>query len=594
MNRMQEDYGTLLSLDPISEFNVPPVDPRDALTPFDRLQERLSGPWHFTPDPYNTCLRKRFFEEKAEDAQGRPTPVDYDLDAWPTVQVPGCWNCQDERYALYEGAAVYARAFDYAAKEPGERVFLRVGAANYACRVFLNGRLLARHEGGFTPFCVELTDALRPHNRLILQVDDARDARQVPSLNYDWFNYGGLTREVTLLRVPALFIQDAFFSLSPDSNERIDVRLRLSGARGGERVEVALPELGVRAALIAAPDGTAAGQLEARPRLWSPDAPVLYDAVVACEGDRVQDRVGFRRIETQGRRILLNGEEIFLRGVCCHEEAPGKGRTLTVAEARQALLDAKALGCNAMRLTHYPHSEQMARLADELGMLLWEEIPVYWAIAFSDAQTEACARRQMEELILRDRNRASVILWSVGNENPDTQERFDFMAGLVSLCRTLDPTRLTTAACLVNVDEMRVCDRLAEVVDVVAFNEYYGWYYRDYAPLAEILRNTRLEKPLVISETGAGAKAGLHGGDEELYTEEHQAKVYEKQLEVADGHLQGFFPWILYDFRSPIRLNAVQEGFNRKGLIADDHRTRKLAFDVVRRYYESRARPKKE
>ena len=594
MNRMQEDYGTLLSLDPISKFDIPPVDPAEALQPFDRARESLSGPWHFTPDPYNTCLRKRFFEEKTRDAEGRPTPVDFDLDAWPTVQVPGCWNCQSERYALYEGAAVYARTLDYAPQAPGERVFLRVGAANYACRVFLNGRLLARHEGGFTPFCVELTDALRPHNRLILQVDDARDARQVPSLNYDWFNYGGLTREVSLLRVPALFIQDAFFALSPDSDERIDVRVRLSGARGGERVEVSLPELGARVTHTAAPDGTACGQLAARPQRWSPDAPVLYDAAVACEGDQVQDRVGFRRVEARGRRILLNGEEVFLRGVCCHEEAPGKGRTLTEAEARQVLLDAKALGCNAMRLTHYPHSEQMARLADELGMLLWEEIPVYWAIAFSDAQTEACARRQMEELILRDRNRASVILWSVGNENPDTQERLDFMAGLARLCRRLDTTRLTTAACLVDVDEMRVCDRLAEVVDVVAFNEYYGWYYRDYAPLAQILRDTRLEKPLIISETGAGARVGLHGGDEELYTEEHQAKVYEKQLEIADGHVQGFFPWILYDFRSPIRLNAVQEGFNRKGLIADDHRTRKLAFGVVRRYYEAKARAKKE
>ncbi|WP_102412780.1 glycoside hydrolase family 2 TIM barrel-domain containing protein [Beduinella massiliensis] len=588
MNRMQEDYGTLLSLNPLAEFDIPPVDPGSALAPFDRAQESLSGPWHFTPDPYNTCLRKRFFEEKAEDAEGRPTPVDYDLDAWPTVQVPGCWNCADARYALYEGAAVYARAFDYAAQRPGERVFLRIGAANYVCRVFLNGRLLARHEGGFTPFCVELTDALRSHNRLILQVDNARDARQVPSLNYDWFNYGGLTREVSLLRVPARFIQDAFLALSPDSDERIDVRVRLSGARGGERVEVALPELDARVTLAVSPDGTACGQLSARPSLWSPDAPVLYDAVISCEGDRVRDRVGFRRIETRGRRILLNGEEIFLRGVCCHEEAPGKGRTLREEDARQAILDAKALGCNAMRLTHYPHSEQMARLADELGMLLWEEIPVYWAIDFSDPQTEACARRQLEELILRDRGRASVILWSVGNENPDTQERFDFMSGLVRLCRRLDPTRLTTAACLVNVDEMRVCDRLADVVDVVAFNEYYGWYYRDYAPLSEILQRTRTEKPLVISETGAGARAGLHGGDEELFTEEHQAKVYEKQLEIADGRLQGFFPWILYDFRSPIRLNAQQEGFNRKGLIADDRKARKLAFDVVRRYYKSK------
>lgn len=590
MNLMQKDYGTLLSLDPLSAFDIEPLAPQTALLPAGREQESLGGGWHFTPDPYNTCLRKRFFDEVTTDAKGRPTPVDYDLDAWPRLEVPGCWNCQEPRLELYEGATVYARRFAYAQKTPGERVFLRVGAANYACRVFLNGRLLARHVGGFTPFCVELTQDLLPDNRLILQVDNTRRLDQVPSLNYDWFNYGGLTRAVSLLRVPACFIQDAFMALATDAYDCIDVKVRLSGANGGEQVEVTIPALGAKAELTVSADGTAEGTLSARPALWSPESPVLYDVEYACGEDRLTDRIGFRRIEARGKDLLLNGQKIFLRGVCCHEEAPDAGRTLSAADARTAILDAKALGCNAMRLAHYPHSEQMARLADELGMLLWEEIPVYWAIDFANPETEACARRQMEELILRDRCRASVILWSVGNENPDTQERFDFMTGLVSLCRELDPTRLTTAACLVNVDTMQVCDRLAEAVDVVSFNEYYGWYYRDVEPLAQILDRTQIDKPLLISETGAGAQAGLRGEARELFTEERQAFVYQRQLEITDGRLQGFFPWILYDFRTPIRLNAFQKGYNRKGLIAEDRKTRKLAFDVIRRYYEGKSR----
>ena len=230
----------------------------------------------------------------------------------------------------------------------------------------------------------------------------------------------------------------------------------------------------------------------------------------------------------------------------------------------------------------------MAVLADQAGMMLWEEIPVYWALDFENPETYSNAENQMRELMFRDKNRASVVIWSVGNENPDIQSRLDFMKGLLETCRNYDPTRLTSAACLVDVNTMCVKDRLAEFVDVVAFNEYYGWYYRDYEGVKVILDNTSIDKPMVITETGAGAKAGHHGGAEELFTEEHQERVYENQIRYTDGRIQGMFPWVLFDFISPIRKHPMQGGKNSKGLVAMDKATRKKAFYVMQEYYRNK------
>ena len=190
-------------------------------------------------------------------------------------------------------------------------------------------------------------------------------------------------------------------------------------------------------------------------------------------------------------------------------------------------------------------------------------------------------------MILRDYNRASVVILGVGNENPDTDERLEFMKKLKDCCKMIDNTRLTAAACLVDIDEMKITDRLCEHIDVVAINEYYGWYYRDYEKLSEIFANSKMDKPIVISETGADSVVGFFGDDEQLFTEDHQAKMYEKQFEISNGHVQGIFPWILFDFRSPVRLNPLQNSFNKKGLIAADKKYKKMAYNVVKKYYHS-------
>ncbi|HUX21110.1 MAG TPA: glycoside hydrolase family 2 TIM barrel-domain containing protein, partial [Spirochaetia bacterium] len=197
---------------------------------------------------------------------------------------------------------------------------------------------------------------------------------------------------------------------------------------------------------------------------------------------------------------------------------------------------------------------------------------------------------QLSELILRDRNRASVAFWSVGNENADTDERLSFMSRLADRAHLLDPTRLVTAACLWNREEGRISDRLADSLDVIGLNEYFGWYEGNFDDLAAFFRGSNPGKPVIVSELGAGAETGHFGTREELFTENKQRDVYEHQIAVIRDapYVVGMTPWILFDFRSPRRLNSFQRGFNRKGLVDADRIRRKLAFATLQAYYRSR------
>jgi beta-glucuronidase len=300
--------------------------------------------------------------------------------------------------------------------------------------------------------------------------------------------------------------------------------------------------------------------------------------------------VGFREIRVEGTRILLNGRDVFLKGISVHEDDFETGRVTSKSDIERRFRHAKELGCNFLRLTHYPHHEDVARLADAEGLLLWEEIPVYWAVEFADPHTYADAETQLLELVRRDRNRASVIVWSIGNENADTDLRLSFMSRLADATREADPTRPVAAACLLDFKNLRIADRMTEHLDIIGINEYYGWYLPDMNDLVAIGRNSAPTKPVIISETGAGAVAGRKGPQGALFTETRMADVYHRQLAVIAtlDYVRGLTPWVLYDFRSERRQNPFQRGFNRKGLIAEDKATRKAAFDVLAAFYRSR------
>ncbi len=548
----------------------------------------LDGDWFFCVDLLDTGLRQRWYDMKPMAPEDRDLPWDWDPCAGETVPVPSCWQMLKEKWYFFEGSAWYSRPFDLTPR-PGRRYVLRVGAANYDCKVFVNNRFLGSHSGGSTPFCADLSAALQPgRNWILLCVNNARRPDRVPMQNTDWFNYGGLYREVAIFDLPQAHLTGIFAHLVPDGSDR-RIRVRVE-ARGLDRAHVALPELGLSREIVLK-DGEGEVVFDAVPDLWSPDSPRLYDLIVTAGEDELRDRVGFRRIETRGTEILLNGKPIWLRGISVHEDDERMGKCTCEEDLRRRFAHAKELGCNFLRLAHYPHHDRAAELADELGFLLWEEIPVYWAIDFANPATLADAKNQLRELIRRDRNRASVILWSVGNENADTDARLGFMAALAATARAEDSTRLVTAACLVNHEDRRIEDRLAAHLDVIGINEYYGWYEKDFADLAAIGRNSDPGKPVVISETGADADISPQGPKAGLFSEAWQTEVYRRQIATLRDipWIAGMSPWILYDFRVERRQNIFQRGFNRKGLIGADKTTKKAAFGVLAGFYREKA-----
>jgi beta-glucuronidase len=571
----------------------------------------LSGTWHYSIDPYRDGLagfhggeagtgHRRYDEADPQAEMRRDTTAlyEYDMRLSPTTKLPSSWLTENPALRYYDGLVWYQRSFT-ATRRNNERAFLRFGAVNYTARVYLNGHFAGAHEGGFTPFALEVTALLKNgENRVTVGVDSVHTASSVPPPVTDWDIYGGITRAVRLVYVPATFVDDAFVRLA--KNGRIAATVRLDGPSAAARdVRVSIPALGLALSGRTGADGSWSGDIAvpAALKLWSPEAPALYDVEVSAGGDVLRDRLGFRTIEVRGEDILLNGKPIFLRGISLHEEEFGTDptRNITEASARALLAEAKALNANFVRLAHYPHSEITTRLADEMGLLVWSEIPVYWLVDFANPQTLALARRMLAENILRDRNRASIILWSVGNETPPGDARNAFLGQLADDARALDGTRLITAALLTDRRvrdghvEMAIDDPLIPHLDVMAINTYAGWYGSDtLASLPSVAWTSHAGKPMIFSEFGADALAGFHDPKvRQKFSEEYQAEYYRQTLAMSDKipFLRGMSPWILKDFRSPRRQHPVfQQGWNRKGLVSETGR-RKLAFAVLAEHY---------
>jgi beta-glucuronidase len=561
----------------------------------------LNGEWHVIVDPYGSGLytfhgelRTDGYFMNGKQAPGGE-PVEYDFRKSSVLQVPGDWNTQRESLFFYEGPLWYQKNFSYERK-PGTRVFIHVGAANYRSQVWLNGKKVCEHEGGFTPFDCEVGDVLNQGgNYVVIAVDNTRLADGVPTQQTDWWNYGGMTREVLLVGVPEQFIDDFDLHLKRGSGSIIEGWVHIDGALPDAQATVRIPELNVDETAKVGVDGRATFCFEARElERWSPDHPRLYRVHLRAGQDNLDDEMGFRTVEVRGTEILLNGSPIFLRGVSIHAEAPYRtGRACNDEDMRILLGWVRELGGNFVRLAHYPHDERMTRLADRLGMLVWSEIPVYWAVEFDNPVVLAKAEQQLQAMIRRDRDKASVVLWPVANETPMTPARIKFLKTLVALTREQDPTRLVTAALLVRAEGRTkiIDDPLGEALDVIGFNEYIGWYEQTPEDADKTTWKVGYDKPLIVSEFGGDAKFGLRGAPDMRWTEDYQANLYRHQLNMLKGiaQLRGMSPWILMDFRSPRRpLPGIQDFFNRKGLISDQGE-KKEAFYVLQTAYKEDA-----
>ena len=573
-----------------------------------RQTTSLNGKWHYIIDVQEegyydyrmNPTRWGFFlnakPQRPEDL------IEYDFDRAATMNIPGDWNTQDERLFFYEGTVWFKHSFNFNKAEGSKRTLLYFGAVNYGAHVYLNGQHVIHHVGGFTPFNADVTGQLKEgENVVIVKVDNKRHADNVPTQIFDWWNYGGITRDVMLVTVPETYIEN--YSLARNKGDeggkgvsRIDFSLNLNRKEAGRQVQLNIPELKVRQTFTTNDEGRISTQLSVKQKLlqlWSPENPKLYKVELVLNGDTLRDEIGFRTIETRGKQLLLNGQPVFLRGVCVHEEAPnGGGRANGTQTAHTLLSWAKDMGCNFVRLAHYPHNEYMIREAERMGILVWSEIPVYWTISWKNENTYQNARRQLTDMIRRDQNRANIIIWSVANETPHSPERDKFLGSLAQYARTLDNTRLISMAMEVTSASNyhnRLQDNMHQYVDIVAFNQYVGWY-RDVNDAPKMTWEVPYDKPVIVSEFGGGAKYGFHGEKNQRWTEEFQENLYIQNtamLDKIDG-LAGTTPWVLKDFRSPRRvLDGIQDYYNMKGLYSD-RGERKKAFYIVKKWYEGK------
>jgi len=631
-----------------------------------RPGESLDGDWQVIVDPQSVGDKSPlpgvdgWAYWRARPYEPSLRLQEYRFDAAHTLKVPGDWNHQAERLYLYDGPVWYHRPFT-ASPKPGMRYWLAFGAVNYAADVYLNGEKLGSHVGGFTPVAFDVSGKLRDGaNWVVVKVDARLDAKSAPTRSIDWLNQGGITRSVKLVALPQAHLRDWWVRLIDPKRGTIGVTVWSDGAAPGAKAQVAIPALGVKAAVPL--DAQGHGETMLRPhglKLWRPGAPTLYDVTLTFGSDSARDRIGFRTLAVRGHDILLNGQPIFLKGVATHDVSPlHPGRAAGEADAAARIAQLKRLNANFVRLAHYPHDSAFLRAADEAGILVWEELPVYWGIAFDDPQTLANVRQQLAEVMARDRNRASLAIWSVANETPAGPARDAFLRTLIADVRAAKDGRLVTAALLPRREDLTipliaavaarvisddslpqaerdkvrawltkkagplsperltalakmppvaVTDPIADQLDIVSANEYFGWYSAALigrlSPIDEevaarkvldimphVALDPALDKPFIVSEFGAEAKAGFTGGPEQFWGETYQARVYEAQLKLLANskRLAGMTPWVLQDFDSPLRpLYGLQDGFNRKGLV-DETGREKAAFGVLSRFY---ARP---
>ena len=577
----------------------------------------LSGIWDFRIDPDEAGEREGWFNG---------------LHGARPIAVPGSWNEQYEDLFNYLDLAWYVKRTYVPASWRGQRIFIRVGSACYYGTIYVNGVKVGEHAGGHLPFAFEITSLVQwgAENTIAISVENQLKPTRVPSGNmntalgpfasfprttYDFFPFAGIHRPVVLYSVPQVSIDD------------LTVVTELDGAAGLVRVSARLNTPAPSAGTLTLSDGVGLsiqaqlafqdGQAEAtlrvpQARLWSDKDPYLYDLTVATEQDRYTLKVGIRTIAVQGGQILLNGRPVQLNGYGRHEDfiASGKGLNQPLMVKDYALM--RWTGANSYRTSHYPYSEEEMQLADREGFLIIDEIP---AVSLQFESEENAAERlrmclqQLDELVARDKNHPSVVMWCVANEpmpaslnlsslgatpadDPSVARGKQFLETLLAHTRTLDSSRLVTLVTVMGGPEAWM-----EQADVICMNRYWGWYVlggqlgEARAALERELDRVwaTFKRPVIMTEFGADTMAGMHGHPNVMWTEEYQADYMRMHLEVAAArdYIAGMQVWNFADFAAVQSIMRVG-GLNMKGIFT---RTRqpKLAAQVLREFWVTRA-----
>ncbi|MBN1890851.1 MAG: beta-glucuronidase [Thermoflexales bacterium] len=571
--------------------------------PFRQLID-LSGFWDLRFDPAGQGEQSGWAEGLKG---GRP------------VAVPASWNDQFEDGRDYLGNTWYQTHFDlpWGWEAARQRTVLRFDSVNYMAEVWLNGVRLGQHEGGHLPFEFDVTPQLKGEgNLLVVRVDGELAPDRVPPGNvpldprytfanqnyppttYDFFPFCGIQRPVLLYTVPRQAIADVAVVTEIAGSAGI-VRVKLDSNEGdGLTARVAVR--GTRASAQTILSGGPA-QVELRvpeASFWSPDSPHLYELVVElARGDEIFDRytvpIGIRTVQVEGDALLLNGKPIYLRGFGRHEDFPVLGRGLAPAVIVKDYALMKWMGANSFRTTHYPYSDQMMDLADRLGFLVIDETPavgLFFAPEGLERRLQVC-RQYVQELVARDKNHPSVIMWSLANEpHSRLPEAKPFFRNLYELCRSLDQTRPITL-----VSQVGEGEESFEFLDLMCLNRYYGWYSEPGQLEAGLPRlaaemdamHARYNKPLVVTEFGADAIPGHHAQPPEMFSEEFQAELLTRYIELFKTRpfVVGEHVWNLCDFKTAQAVHRTGS-LNFKGVFTRERRP-KLAAHRLREVWQN-------
>ena len=567
----------------------------------------LGGVWEFRFDPESRGEPAHWF---ASDAAG----------TWAPMRVPGSYNQALRNNVLYQGKAWYRTSFD-ATLNQGERALLRFDGVAIRAKVWVNGESAGEHLFPYTGFTLDVTALVHAgSNRMVVMADNTLLKDAIPDTNCTgWWNYGGINRGVFLEIQPEVYstgLATTTRMTTAGWNFALSARVINHRVSGSAKIAAAVTDSRGRnvwkrewTETLAAGTTKIASTADLQNiEPWSPDRPSLYRLNLTVEAGgaitQTSAAVGFRQIEVQGTKILLNGQPIFFKGVNYHEMYPGSGMTLAREQVRRDLMDIKALGSNFVRLAHYSHDRQAYELADELGLMIWSEIPAWQPRAEtlgSDEIWEKYGAPQLQEMIEQRRMHPSVVVWSVGNEFPSDKEPVaKYVARAIKLVKELDPTRLATFA-----SDRRERDMCLDLVDFIAINEYFGWYYGAIQDLAGNLDKVHEKwpgKPIVVSEFGAESIPGWKNANTKDrgmdYSEDYQMKLAGTHLgyildKARAGYMSGALLWVYADFPNPSAFQRSQSHpplasyMNCKGLVTDD-RQHKRVWSLVQRKFGER------
>jgi len=548
-----------------------------------RRKTSLLGEWRFLPDPESVGA-------KAGYRNGLPDKAEV---SW----VPSCWNT---RAGLrdYRGTAWYEKRFPGTA---GKVVLLRFEAVCYYAQVWLNGVEVGSHAGGFSPFSFLVE--LRDENRLVVKVDNRWGEWIRPGMHefsIDWQMYGGITRDVRVEQIPPVFIENVGVDASSEGELKASVLLHNRSEEPAE-VPIELSLCGeplARTEIELDGDTRESYDLVAKidnPTLWNIGAPHLYEMALSAGSDEWRMRIGFREVSVEGTSLKINGRKVFLRGINRHDDHPDWGHSIPPGLLLKDIELIQELGCNAVRGAHYPPDEFILDLCDARGIAFIEEVPAYQLSIeqLENDQTKLAMKQMLHEMISRDYSHPSVVAWGILNEAETRKKSVRARRTLKELAdhvRHMDSTRPVTYFSAAGADE-----KYFDLVDLVSINEYLGWYRGSPGDVPSLLKECRKlhpNKPILVTEFGAGAIDGFHSADAVKWSEEGQEKFLRDTLGIllTSEEISGCFIWQMADIDVvPERAIQRPRTRNNKGILTGDRRP-KLSFQTVKRLYEEKAK----